>query len=87
MYACVVHSSSIASLPLQVLNMTELIKPRMAEEKEKAMQQVRDEATEAAVTTVKAKIKEQMDAEAEAAAAAKEAGQCRENVIGEDWWV
>lgn len=48
--------------------MDELIKPRMAEEKTKMMEQVREEATEAAITSVKNKLKE----EQEAAVAAKE---------------
>ena len=48
--------------------MDELIKPRMEEEKSKILQNVKEEALETALATVKAKLKE----EQEAAAAAKE---------------
>ena len=51
--------------------MEELVKPRMAEEKHKMVQQVREETTEAAITTVKTKLKEQAEAEA----AAREEGE------------
>lgn len=40
-----------------------LIKPRLEEEKRKNIQQTKEEATENAITTVKQKIKEQMEAE------------------------
>ena len=56
---------------LQVLKVEELVKPRMAEEKRKMVQQVREETTEAAIATVKAKLKEQAEAEA----AAREEGE------------
>lgn len=51
--------------------MEELIKPRLEVEKEKALENTRKEATEAAITTVKAKIKEQMEAEQAARDAAE----------------
>jgi len=51
--------------------MEELIKPRMEIEKEKALENTRKEATEAAVTQVKAKLKEQMEAEQAARDAAE----------------
>ena len=43
-----------------------LIKPRLEEEKKKLIQQSREDTTEAAITAIRAKIKEQMDAEAAA---------------------
>ena len=43
--------------------MEEIIKPRMAEEKRKMVQQVKEETTESAIQTVKTKLKEQMEAE------------------------
>jgi len=43
--------------------MNELVKPRLEEEKKKAVQTARDEATESAITTIRQKIKEQFDAE------------------------
>ena len=55
----------------QVLKVEELVKPRMAEEKHKMVQQVREETTEAAITTIKTKLKEQAEAEA----AAREEGE------------
>jgi adenylate/nucleoside-diphosphate kinase len=41
----------------------ELIKPRMEEERKKMVEQVRKDATESAIQTVKAKLKEQLEAE------------------------
>jgi F0F1-type ATP synthase membrane subunit b/b' len=46
--------------------MDELIKPKIEEEKDKMLQQVKDEAVENAIIAVKQRIKEQMDAEAAA---------------------
>lgn len=45
--------------------MDELIKPKMADEKRKMLQHVREEATENAISLVKAKMKEQLDAQKE----------------------
>ncbi|KAK7500075.1 hypothetical protein BaRGS_00008622, partial [Batillaria attramentaria] len=56
----------------KVLQVEEIIKPRMAEEKLKYIQQVRQESTEASIQAVKTKIKEKMEAEAAAAEEAKE---------------
>lgn len=55
--------------------MDELIKPRMEIEKEKALENTRKEATEAAITQVKAKIKEQLEAEQAAREAAEGRGK------------
>ena len=47
-----------------VLNMDELIQPKLEEERANMLQQVRDEATENAIIMVKQRLKEQMDVEA-----------------------
>ena len=57
--------------PTQVLDMNELIKPRLEVEKKKAVEQAKKDATEGAIAQVKAKIKEQLEAEQ----AAKEAAE------------
>lgn len=55
-----------------------LIKPRLEEEKRKNIQQTKEEATENAITTVKQKIKEQMEAEQ----VAREAeGKCHHHIL------
>lgn len=51
--------------------MNELIKPRLELEKEKALENTRKEATETAILQVKAKIKEQLEAEQAAREAAE----------------
>ena len=51
--------------------MNELIKPRLELEKKKTVEQAKKDATEVAIAQVKAKIKEQLEAEQ----AAKEAAE------------
>ena len=45
-----------------MLDIQELIKPRLAQEKEKQLDTAREEALEQAITTVKNKIREELEA-------------------------
>ena len=62
---------------LQVLDMDVLIKPKMEEEKQKYIAEQKKEATENAISTVKMKIKEKMEAEQAAREAEGERGQTK----------
>lgn len=48
---------------LQVLDMDAIIQPHLDEEKKRFLEKTKEDATETAITTVKLKMKEQMEAE------------------------
>ena len=56
--------------PTQVINIEDYINPKLGDERERMLEQTRQDVTEKAVTDVKKKIQEQMELEAEAAEAA-----------------
>ncbi|XP_050391523.2 adenylate kinase 9 [Patella vulgata] len=70
----------------KVIDVEELIKPKLSEERKNVIQKIRDETTETAILTVKTKLKEQMEAarEAELEAMAAESEEQEEEEESEE---